>query len=55
MHKVIITHEVSEEVKERLRQQAEIQEVFDRKTLLSVVSDADAIHGNKSDRSHVVL
>ena len=50
MHKVIITHEVSEEVKERLRQQAEIQEVFDRKTLLSVVSDADAIHGNGSLR-----
>ena len=50
MHKVIITHEVSEEVKERLRSQAEIQEVFDRKTLLSVVADADAIHGSGSLR-----
>ena len=50
MHKVIITHEVSEEVKERLRQQAEIQEDFDRKTLQSVVSEADAIHGNGSLR-----
>ncbi len=46
MYKVLITHEVSEEVKERLRSCAQIQEVSGREAILAAAKDADAIHGN---------